>query len=246
MEEKKDIKIRILICLLIISIIVIITMGICMYKLNNDKTAEVQKSTELQAQVNTLNSTASDLQDKIDSISNTNVSEKNEKQFKELSDSEKEELFNKAIKEQMVLVDDMISTKDFSNKDFSDKEIVLMLPDSSESNIFSTYNDDESGIYKKASIDEVEKSAKKLFDKTINVKSVQNCESIRIINEDVIVDARSGVGILNAELLSIDLANNNDEYIIKFNFISGSGNEGTYKLTVNYNQGNVIYRSLEK
>ena len=46
-------------------------MGIFIYKLNNDKTAEIQKSTELQAQVNSLNGTISDLQEKINKISET-------------------------------------------------------------------------------------------------------------------------------------------------------------------------------
>ena len=46
-------------------------MGIFIYNLNNDKTAEIQKSTELQSQVNSLNGTVSDLQRKITSISET-------------------------------------------------------------------------------------------------------------------------------------------------------------------------------
>jgi len=55
MEEKKEIKIRLSTFLLIISIIVIIVMGIFMYKLNNDKNTLIQKNTELQAQVGALN-----------------------------------------------------------------------------------------------------------------------------------------------------------------------------------------------
>ena len=153
-------------------------------------------------------------------------------------------LFNKAIKEQLVLIDDMISEKDFSQKNFTDKEIILMLPDSSEGQIFSTYNDN-SGFYKKASIENVEKSAKKLFNKTIDINSIQNGNSIRVINNDVIVEVRSGVGVLNAELISINSINDN-EYIIEFKFTSGSDTAEIYKLTVNYNQGNVIYENFEK
>lgn len=247
MEEKKVTKISLSTFFLIISLIVIIVMGIFMCKFYIEKIEETKKSSELQTQVNSLNEIVSDLQGKIDSISNTinsNTSDKNENQIKELSDLEKQELFNKAIKEQMVLIDDMILTKDFSQKNFTDKEIILILPDSSEGKIFSSY-DDNSGFYSKASIDDVEKSAKKLFDKTINVKSTQNNDSIRIINEEVIVEVRSGVGILNAELLSIDSVSVN-EYIITFNFTSGSETTETYKLTVNYDQENVVYKSFEK
>lgn len=71
MEEKNVTKISLSTFFLILAIIAIIVMGVFIYKLNNDKTAEIQKSTELQAQVNSLNGTVSDLQGKIESISNT-------------------------------------------------------------------------------------------------------------------------------------------------------------------------------
>ena len=71
MEEKNVAKISLSTLFLILAIIVIIIMGVFIYKLNNDKTAEVQKSTELQAQVNNLNGTVSDLQGKINNISET-------------------------------------------------------------------------------------------------------------------------------------------------------------------------------
>lgn len=71
MEEKNVTKISLSTFFLILAIIAIIVMGVFIYKLNNDKTAEVQKSTELQAQVNSLNGTVSDLQGKINNISET-------------------------------------------------------------------------------------------------------------------------------------------------------------------------------
>ncbi len=71
MKEKNVTKISLSTFFLILAIIAIIVMGIFIYKLNNDKTAEIQKSTELQSQVNNLNGTVSDLQGKINSISET-------------------------------------------------------------------------------------------------------------------------------------------------------------------------------
>ena len=71
MEEKNTSKISLSTVFLILAIIVILVMGIFIYKLNNDKTAEIKKSTDLQAQVNNLNGTISELQGKIDSISQT-------------------------------------------------------------------------------------------------------------------------------------------------------------------------------
>ena len=79
MEEKNVTRISLSTFFLILAIIAIIIMGIFIYKLNNDKTAEIQKSTELQSQVNSLNGTVSDLQGKIDNISNT-INSNNSKQ----------------------------------------------------------------------------------------------------------------------------------------------------------------------
>ena len=118
-----------------------------------------------------------------------------------------------------------------------------MLPDSSEGKIFKSYEDDGE-IYGKASITDVEKSAKKVFGKEVNViKAVQNNNSIKVDNEDVMVEVRSGVGILNAKLISIESVDSN-EYTINFEFSSSS--DDTYKLTVEYENGNVVYKGLEK
>ena len=85
---------------------------------------------------------------------------------------------------------------------------------------------------------------KKLFNRTIDVKSIKNDDSIRIEDDNVIVEVRSEVGITDAELVSLESLED-DEYIIEFNFISGDEEE-TYKLTVNYDNENIMYISLEK
>lgn len=71
MEGKNITKINLSTFFLILAIIVIIVMGVFIYKLNNDKSAEIQKSTELQAQVNSLNKTVNELQGEINNISQT-------------------------------------------------------------------------------------------------------------------------------------------------------------------------------
>lgn len=71
MEEKKSKKVNLSTFLLIFTIIIIIIMGIFIYKLNNDKTVEIQRSADLQSQVNKLDNTISDLQGKINTISET-------------------------------------------------------------------------------------------------------------------------------------------------------------------------------
>ena len=71
MKERKDTKISVLIFLLLLSIIAIIIMGIFIYKLSSDKETEIQKSTDLQAQINSSYETVNELQDKMDKVSET-------------------------------------------------------------------------------------------------------------------------------------------------------------------------------
>lgn len=87
MEEKKASKISLSTIFLIIAIIAIVVMGLFLYKLNNDKVSEIQKSAELQSQINSLNGTVSDLQGKLDIISETINSTENEKNTNKTSET---------------------------------------------------------------------------------------------------------------------------------------------------------------
>lgn len=77
MEEKNVTKINLSNFFLILALITIIVMGIFIYKLNNDKIAEIQKSAELQSQVNNLNGSMNDIQGKINNISETIINQDN-------------------------------------------------------------------------------------------------------------------------------------------------------------------------
>ena len=86
MEEKEVTKISLSTFFLILSLIVIIVMGIFMYKFYSEKTEATKKSAELQTQVNSLNEKVNNLQGKINSISETsntttNNAEENEKLY---------------------------------------------------------------------------------------------------------------------------------------------------------------------
>lgn len=71
MEKKKSIKLSVSAFFLLLAIIVIFIMGMFIVKLNVDKSEEIQKATELQAQVNSLNGTINNLQEKINTIAET-------------------------------------------------------------------------------------------------------------------------------------------------------------------------------
>lgn len=87
MEEKKVTKISLSTFFLILSLIVIIVMGIFMYKFYNEKMEQTKKSADLQTQVNSLNGIVNDLQGKINSISNTINSNESDKDTTSTNDS---------------------------------------------------------------------------------------------------------------------------------------------------------------
>ena len=94
MEEKKFTKINLSIFLLLLSIITIIIMGIFIYKLNSDKTTEIQKFADLQAQVNGLNETINELEDNTkNTLSNNSLYI-----IKEINISDEQSLYNFSTK----------------------------------------------------------------------------------------------------------------------------------------------------
>ena len=86
MEEKKAKKISVSVILLILAIIALVVMGLFIYKL------------ELQAEVDDLNNTVSDLQRKIDKISET-LSTNNSNSIQENTTNSSTEISNSAVKE---------------------------------------------------------------------------------------------------------------------------------------------------
>ena len=79
MEENKGIKISLSTFFLIIAIIIIILMGLYIYKVNVEKNTEMKKTADLELEVSNLNNTITNLQEKINTISETiNSSSSNE------------------------------------------------------------------------------------------------------------------------------------------------------------------------
>ena len=71
MKENENGSINIMSLLLFIALVIIVIMGVCMFKISNEKDIEVKKSEALQAEVDTLKNNVNDLQGKIDTISAT-------------------------------------------------------------------------------------------------------------------------------------------------------------------------------
>ncbi|MBR3697754.1 MAG: hypothetical protein IKM97_05820 [Clostridia bacterium] len=144
MEEKNVTNISLSTFFLILAIIAIIVMGIFIYKLNNDKTTEIQKSTELQSQVNSLNGTVSDLQGKINNISETINSNNSSESSNTINNNNSTE--NTTVK--------------FSEKEIKDVLQMCLNLESAKTNGPGTILE-TLGLYKDYSNSNSEKSAKK-------------------------------------------------------------------------------------
>ena len=94
MKENENGSINIMSLLLFIALVIIVIMGVFMFKISNEKDIEVKKSEALQAEVDTLKNNVNDLQGKIDTISATiNPNTKSEnKSEKDTSNEEFEDV----------------------------------------------------------------------------------------------------------------------------------------------------------
>lgn len=82
MEENKTTQVSLTTVFLILAVVIIVVMGIFMYKFYSEKIEANEETSKLQSQVNSLNGAVSDLQGRIDSISeainSTNSSNKDD------------------------------------------------------------------------------------------------------------------------------------------------------------------------
>ncbi len=239
MEKNKSTKI--LGILLAVAVIVIGVMSFFIYKLSTEKAEEKEKVANSNNQVANLEGTVEDLQGKIDAIVNiinsNNTNDNGNTQTK-LSSNQQEELFEKITKNKVVL-QEMVLSKDFSKKEFSDNEILKILPVLDTDNNFIISNTQE-GDKAQITVENVQKLAQKFFGKNLDVNNLNGKSQDGMIS----VEISSGYGIVNYELVSIETKNDNN-YCITFKYIEDNKQE-TYKLTISYENENIIYISLEK
>lgn len=147
MEEKNVKKISLSTCLLILALIVIIVMGVFIFKLYNDKTLEMQKNKDLSLEVSSLNNTVVELQEKLDTISNIlNPSNSDSNSLVSKKDESKDWVYDAEYQKN-------VSKESYrrGNETFYAKDIVVPYI-----NIDSSY------------ADECNKEIKEVFDEAIN------------------------------------------------------------------------------
>ena len=97
MEEKNNAKISLSTFFLILAIIAIIVMGIFIYKLNNDKITEIQKSTELQSKISTLETQNNNLNGMINTLQEKKINNSNETTNTAVSEKSEENIVKNNI-----------------------------------------------------------------------------------------------------------------------------------------------------
>ncbi len=211
MEEKNVTMIKFINIFLILAIIAIIVMGIFIYKLNNDKTAEIQKSTELQAQVNSLNGTVSDLQGKIDTISNT-VSGKDTTNNNSNDDSTSNKAENSTTS----------SVNKRLYKLFSNQRYILLMDD-------NTYDIDQDFLEKKTYILDLNMTNGNEIVKEVNLSS----KLTPFVNEYINKNKGSKDGTCTVEyfevenMMTLPEIDEENEVVFKVYFRCGDGNVET-------------------
>lgn len=236
MNENKNIKISLSTFFLILAIIIIIIMGYLIYKIDNEKNMAEKQVNELNDKVINLEETINNVYNTISGITTNDKSNTNSN--KNLSEKEEKELFNK-ITDNKEILQEMVCNKDFSVAEFKDEEILKLLPVLDDSRYFTRVDTSE-GDFAKASISDVQKIAKRYFGKEINDNVIK--ENLK--NNEVTIEVASGYGIINYELLSVE-AKGDNKYAIRFKYIAENENS-TYILTITLNSDEIIYNTLEK
>ena len=232
MEEKKTTTISLSTFFLVLAIIAIVVMGVFIYKLYNDKAMEVQKSTELQAQVNSLNGTVSDLQGKINAISNT-INTNNSSNVSNTASSNNDSNVNidKIAKELFEKAAVKIYETEYS--DYGEYEDANPVVD----------KEINGKTYRKKNVlySEVEKKYSEIF----GGEALNKILGRRFAEVDgylyVKLGGASGSGVTNVKVSKISEANNEIEYTVKYNGVDVADNisdEKTCNMTIKLIDGN--------
>lgn len=253
MEKGKTIKIslKVFICLVLLLLILILIIVGCGIKLFNTqiKTEEKQNTSSFVAEKNNEIETVKENDIKQEESSSVDEDlTKNETEMKEsiekkisstskVSDLSEEEIFKK-VSWSPKFLSLIIDNKNFDKKEFLDEEIPVLLVERVEEEIFNDCSDN-SGFYVSAKEDDIQKYAKKYFDKEINVDNIKDNDGM------VKIEIPSGFGIRNFRFSKIQNLENGD-YVALFNEeIEDSSDAMIYAFIFNYAEdGDIIYKGF--
>lgn len=175
-----------------------------------------------------------------DEITNQLKNESNNFETKELTDIEKQLLFDKTITSDKTFIQEMVIVKDFSSTEFKDEEIIKLLPILDNFYHYNVLETQGEGSFAQINTSDIQKLSSKYFGKSIDTNNIKEY----IENDIVTVELETGYGIVKYEMVSVSQKSNN-EYSVKFKYIEDD-KISIYNINVLYENGNVIYKTIER
>ena len=244
MDEKRLLKISIssvVFAMIVIIAVSIIATAYTFSRFYDAQIAEQIKIIKLNEAINRLENRNNEV---IADITNSNVYD----QRKVITEEKKQEIFKKINGFEGDFLNTMIDEKDYSKAEFSDYEIISLLPKMELNKFKKSFveNNTYAGDVATASINVIQSLANKYFHKTITLDNVKVQDSI-IFNADDTISIGIGEGYAEYkyELISIN-SMEEDKYDVIFKCIKEDNTANNYVLNIKYTDTEVNFLSLKK
>ena len=180
---------------------------------------------------------------KIEERENNNQSINNSEQTKDYSE-EIQNIFNtEKYKLALYSLSNGLNYRNETLTYFNSDEVITILYHIDKTPSFKTVEELTQGCQVYISVEQLQKLSKKYFNKEIDL---ENLESSDFVKEDHLYHyCPTGYGMINIKFNNVNKLNNND-YEISYDFDGIDYGVMTYILTINYNNGDIIFKSLRK
>lgn len=226
---------------LILALLIIV--GILIFQLQSVKSDTSKTISALEGNVSFLENKVSVLTNKLNNISTliTDTETKNSATAKKtLNDNEKKEIFNKMTNNKNFIIA-LVESKDFTIKEFIDKEILSSLTIYDKNGEFFTY--DSNTMTCSGNLDKIEKLSTLVFNKTIDMGKVTAKIEANNVTE---IKTFSNFANVNLNLIDVILNDNNNSYDVNFNYIATDNTSNAYTMNISIIDNNIVYNNLVK
>ena len=244
MEEKKLLKISVSSVIFTIVVIIVVSIIATAYTFSRFYNAHIAEQTKIIK----LNEAISRLENRnnevIADITNSNVY--NEKQV--ITEQKKQEIFKKITGFEGDFLNTMIDEKDYSKVEFSDYEMVSLLPKIELEKFKKSFIENGSyvGNVATASINIIQSLANKYFHKTIILDNIKTRDSIVFNTNDTIsIGISEGYAKYKYDLISV-ISNEQDRYDVTFKCTKEDNTINEYTLSIKYTDTEINFLSLKR
>ncbi len=244
MDEKRLLKISISSVVFTMVVIIVVSIIATAYTFSRFYAAQIAE----QIKIIRLNEAISRLENRNDDviaeITNSNVYN----QRKVITEEKKQEIFKRINGFEKDFLNTMIDKKDYSKAEFSDYEIISLLPKMELNKFKKSFveNNTYAGNVATASTNVIQSLANKYFHKTITLDNIKTQNSIIFNFDDTIsIGIGEGYAEYKYELISIN-SMVEDKYDIIFKCTKEDNTVNNYILNIKYTDTEVNFLSLKK